>query len=797
MAAARAHWELDTDAAACRDCGQAFTFLLRRHHCRSCGLIFCAACSPLRTGDVRLAGSRACSACWDKAVSDAAFEASRAAAERAEKRRARAGESSDGGGGGGGGSARASAAQSPLKFSLAANAAAELLSASGATAKAGESGVSKSGRQPESARGAKERGGAGANRSTRAAVDAKKMGSGFGEIAGGAGGGRRGDSVAARLSPAAVKRDEAAGLSATPSTAAAEKEEGRVSPTSTQTVASLSLRRTAIALLRLAEGVASDARPHERAVTVFPLLTSLVRNALAPGALAPDFNAMVASLIARAKGHAANAGVARRELSVARAENEALRSSLRSLLRRQRDEASRGSNPRNVAAIDDEVSDSDASEGDEFSLSVWGAPRVAAAAATQVPPPSTAARIGSAAVPGRVSPTPMQSTCHACCEDVTVQFDDGPTGIEFASVLHWASFRPLGSSPPWSSTRATVPGPATTPASPFALPTLNMRSIARGARESASQGALWTGSGGVSPSLALISAAPSTRDAEELAVRGSEPLSLDPYVNAAGAGFFVRGGGVSGAARTRLRESMSPLEARVHMDRAGSTLFGGVASSADAPAASAADVPFALSIQHIVSLPNGAPSPAQSFNARVASAPGAPPCACALLRPSLVLVAVNGASLAHVSAARALDIVLRSPRPATFVFRDVPLVSLRARVARAAAREGALAATVSTLASALSATVQSAATRSANDHRRLCVLATALVAERAASQSARADAAAASARCAVSESRLSELEEELSLLKIGATASVGGGNSARRFVLGGDASGHEAESLFV
>ena len=29
MAAARAHWELDTDAAACRDCGQAFTFLGR------------------------------------------------------------------------------------------------------------------------------------------------------------------------------------------------------------------------------------------------------------------------------------------------------------------------------------------------------------------------------------------------------------------------------------------------------------------------------------------------------------------------------------------------------------------------------------------------------------------------------------------------------------------------------------------------------------------------------------------------------------------------------------------------
>ena len=32
-------WEPDSRAAACRDCGLAFTALRRRHHCRACGQV--------------------------------------------------------------------------------------------------------------------------------------------------------------------------------------------------------------------------------------------------------------------------------------------------------------------------------------------------------------------------------------------------------------------------------------------------------------------------------------------------------------------------------------------------------------------------------------------------------------------------------------------------------------------------------------------------------------------------------------------------------------------------------------
>ena len=41
-------WVLDEASDHCGSCQVAFSLLRRRHHCRSCGLIFCYACSAVR-----------------------------------------------------------------------------------------------------------------------------------------------------------------------------------------------------------------------------------------------------------------------------------------------------------------------------------------------------------------------------------------------------------------------------------------------------------------------------------------------------------------------------------------------------------------------------------------------------------------------------------------------------------------------------------------------------------------------------------------------------------------------------
>jgi hypothetical protein len=43
-----ARWERDHHVQNCRDCQRRFSFLLRRHHCRRCGRIFCDRCSSYR-----------------------------------------------------------------------------------------------------------------------------------------------------------------------------------------------------------------------------------------------------------------------------------------------------------------------------------------------------------------------------------------------------------------------------------------------------------------------------------------------------------------------------------------------------------------------------------------------------------------------------------------------------------------------------------------------------------------------------------------------------------------------------
>ena len=58
-------WIADEDAPQCMDCGQRFTVLRRRHHCRACGRVLCAACcssrAPIQYMDGRQA--RVCLSC--------------------------------------------------------------------------------------------------------------------------------------------------------------------------------------------------------------------------------------------------------------------------------------------------------------------------------------------------------------------------------------------------------------------------------------------------------------------------------------------------------------------------------------------------------------------------------------------------------------------------------------------------------------------------------------------------------------------------------------------------------------
>ena len=95
----KTHWVKDKDAKACghKPCSRPFTVLLRRHHCRACGLVFCARCvetrllldpqtaEPVTSRVAAAAGTkpgvffaaRVCVRCYERA-----FEAAEAAAKR-------------------------------------------------------------------------------------------------------------------------------------------------------------------------------------------------------------------------------------------------------------------------------------------------------------------------------------------------------------------------------------------------------------------------------------------------------------------------------------------------------------------------------------------------------------------------------------------------------------------------------------------------------------------------------------------------------------------------------------------
>eukprot|EP01012_Entosiphon_sulcatum_P047733 TRINITY_DN6517_c0_g1_i1.p2 TRINITY_DN6517_c0_g1~~TRINITY_DN6517_c0_g1_i1.p2 ORF type:complete len:614 (+),score=70.58 TRINITY_DN6517_c0_g1_i1:56-1897(+) len=61
-------WKDDREVTACEACFQSFTVILRRHHCRFCGGVFCGTCAPVRTSSIALPLPRALRVCDSCAV---------------------------------------------------------------------------------------------------------------------------------------------------------------------------------------------------------------------------------------------------------------------------------------------------------------------------------------------------------------------------------------------------------------------------------------------------------------------------------------------------------------------------------------------------------------------------------------------------------------------------------------------------------------------------------------------------------------------------------------------------------
>ncbi|CAJ1385743.1 unnamed protein product, partial [Effrenium voratum] len=57
-------WLPDSAASSCMACDATFTLIRRRHHCRSCGRLFCERCCPYRSG----CEARQCEGCRGKAA---------------------------------------------------------------------------------------------------------------------------------------------------------------------------------------------------------------------------------------------------------------------------------------------------------------------------------------------------------------------------------------------------------------------------------------------------------------------------------------------------------------------------------------------------------------------------------------------------------------------------------------------------------------------------------------------------------------------------------------------------------
>jgi len=69
------NWVDDEHAEHCSSCGVAWSFFNRRHHCRSCGRVFCDKCSKGRCNvDGYEGAQRVCDACYNRLSKKAEWE---------------------------------------------------------------------------------------------------------------------------------------------------------------------------------------------------------------------------------------------------------------------------------------------------------------------------------------------------------------------------------------------------------------------------------------------------------------------------------------------------------------------------------------------------------------------------------------------------------------------------------------------------------------------------------------------------------------------------------------------------
>jgi len=65
----RENWIPDKSVKFCKVCFRKFSLLIRRHHCRGCGHVFCNSCAP-KIGSYSGTKTRMCGGCCDQRVAE-------------------------------------------------------------------------------------------------------------------------------------------------------------------------------------------------------------------------------------------------------------------------------------------------------------------------------------------------------------------------------------------------------------------------------------------------------------------------------------------------------------------------------------------------------------------------------------------------------------------------------------------------------------------------------------------------------------------------------------------------------